>query len=353
MNTQTTVQKPELKTRWHAYRQSNPGVYPRNAAQALGVSEAELVAVSDGSTRLEGSMQEMLRGIEAFGEVMALTRNDACVHEKTGRYQKVSFMDAHHMGLVLDEQIDLRLFMDHLRFAFSVETPWTGSSEGVRRSIQFFDKDGTAVHKVFLTRKSDVPAYEALVERHRTLIDAPLAIEALHPAPAEKPDNAIDKGRLLQAWSELQDTHDFFPMLRTHGVSRTQALRLAEGTFCERVANTSSRQMLERVAESRTPIMVFVGSAGCIQIHTGPVKTVKEQGPWYNVLDPGFNMHLNESLIHSSWVVRKPTKDGTVTSLEVFDAAGELIVQFFGQRKPDLPELAPWREAMVAMPRLA
>ncbi len=52
MNTQTPFQKPELKTRWQSYRQSNPGVYPRNAAQALGVSEAELVAVSDGSTRL-------------------------------------------------------------------------------------------------------------------------------------------------------------------------------------------------------------------------------------------------------------------------------------------------------------
>ena len=120
-----------------------------------------------------------------------------------------------------------------------------------------------------MTRKSDVPAYDALVERHRAVDVTPLAIEPLHPAPAEKPDAEIDRARLLQAWSELRDTHDFFPMLKTHGVSRTQALRLAEGTFCERVATTSSRQMLERVAESGTPIMLFVGSAGCIQIHTG------------------------------------------------------------------------------------
>ena len=47
-----------------------------------------------------------------------------------------------------------------------------------------------------------------------------------------------------------------------------------------------------------------------IQIHTGPVNRVLEARGWFNVLDPDFNLHINEADITRCWVVRKPTKDG-------------------------------------------
>ena len=74
-----------------------------------------------------------------------------------------------------------------------------------------------------------------------------------------------------------------------------------------------------------------------IQIHTGPVRQLRRTGPWYNVLDPKFNLHLDTTAIASSWVVNKPTSDGWVTSLELYAANGDLIAQFFGERKPASP----------------
>jgi putative hemin transport protein len=62
-----------------------------------------------------------------------------------------------------------------------------------------------------------------------------------------------------------------------------------------------------------------------------------------NVLDPGFNLHLREDHIASAWVVKKPTVDGLVTSLELFDAQGDTIAMFFGERKPGKRELCEWR----------
>ena len=72
---------------------------------------------------------------------------------------------------------------------------------------------------------------------------------------------------------------------------------------------------------------------------------------WLNVLDPGFNLHLREDLIDSVWVVEKPTVDGIVTSVEVFDAQSELIAMFFGVRKPGSPELPAWRDLVGRLPR--
>jgi putative hemin transport protein len=319
------------------------------------VSEAELVATraGEGVTRLEGRWIDILRDAESLGEVMALTRNDACVHEKTGQYRNVKSFDSHKMGLVLDEQIDLRLFLDHWHFGFAVETPWAGAKDGIRRSLQFFDADGTAVHKIFLTRKSNQDAYDQLVARYERNNESPkLIVEPLGTRTPETPDREIDVEGVLEAWDALIDTHDFFPMLQKFGVGRLQALRLAEGVFTERAKTSSARLALQQAVETETAIMVFAGSPGCIQIHTGEVKKLKEYGLWFNVLDPGFNLHLNEELIETAWIVQKPTKDGPVTSLELYDQDGEMIVQFFGKRKPGRAELDSWRDILQALPRL-
>ena len=100
---------------------------------------------------------------------------------------------------------------------------------------------------------------------------------------------------------------------------------------------------------SSLEIMIFVGNANCIQIHTGPVKRLVTTGPWFNVLDPDFNLHLREDLIHEAWLIRKPTRDGDVTSVELYDAKGETIAMLFGKRKPGLPEDKTWRALANSM----
>src|SRR5262249_48918725 len=150
-----------------------------------------------------------------------------------------------------------------------------------------------------------------------------VAAPAARSAP--RPDGEIDVAGLRAAWAGLKDTHEFFGMLKKFGAARTQALRLAGPDFARAVGNDATRRMLEASAAEKLDIMVFVGNPGCIQIHTGPVANVRVMDTWLNVMDPGFNLHLREDRIAKSWVVEKPTSDGVVTSLEVFDADDELI----------------------------
>jgi putative hemin transport protein len=343
----------DLKQRWETFRDEHPNVHIRTAADRMGVSEAELVATGCGDrvTRLDGDWTALLRALDTLGPVMALTRNDAAIHEKTGVYHEVEFTDTHNLGIVLEDDIDLRLFMDHWHLGFAVETPWDGGQDGLRRSLQFFDRDGTAVHKVFLTQESDLSAYEALVDGHRhddQSIEQP--VESTEEEPERTPDAEIDVEGFLEEWSDLKDTHDFFPLLQDYDVSRTQALRFGEGRFTRRVPDESLHRTLQTAAEQGTPIMVFVGSPGCIQIHTGPVNTLKATPPWYNVLDPGFRLHLNEERIDQVWVVKKPTIDGRITSLELMDADGGVIARFFGKRKSGQPERDDWRSILENLP---
>ncbi|MDA3873239.1 MAG: hemin-degrading factor, partial [Kiritimatiellae bacterium] len=156
----------------------------------------------------------------------------------------------------------------------------------------------------------------------------------------------VDAETFRAAWDQMKDTHEFFPLLKRFGLSRIDALRLAGAERAQCVAPESFARVVTLAAERRAPIMVFVGNRGCIQIHTGPVKKVVKWEDWINVMDPGFTLHLRESRIAEIWVVRKPTSDGTVTSMELYDDAGNEIALLFGERKPGQTERGDWRQLL-------
>src|SRR5690606_18526594 len=120
-------------------------------------------------TRLEGDWMAVLKRVPSLGRVMALTRNEHCVHERKGVYNEASFTG--HMGLVLGEDIDLRLFMGNWQSGFAVQEP---VGEGIRRSLHFFDAAGQAVHKIYLQNDSDAASYEKLVADFAAADQSPL-----------------------------------------------------------------------------------------------------------------------------------------------------------------------------------
>jgi putative hemin transport protein len=334
----------------------------REAAQALGITEAQAVDcwVGQGATltgqaataltspaavRLQGPFPALIESLEPAGPMMALTRNESVVHEKTGVYRNASHSG--HMGLVLDEAIDLRLFYDRWAHGYWVEEP---HDQGVTTSLQFFDSEGTAVHKIYTRAATQVQALEQIVSRFISPDQEPheLAIESIPPANTV-PDDDVDQLSFQNEWLQMTDTHQFFGLLRRHQVGRVQALRLAPNDYAKSLSNEATRTMLEKASAFRVPIMVFVSNKGCIQIHSGMVTRVEMMGPWLNVLDPDFNLHLRADHIAQSWLVRKPTADGMVTSLEVFDAQGETLAYFFGKRKPGVPEDSGWRALVEAL----
>ena len=318
----------------------------RDAAEKLGVSEAELISarLSSDIIRLTDTPEEILLSIEPLGEVMALTRNDHVVHERHGVYSNGSFGTHGSMrsGIFLNPDIDLRLFMNHWKFCFSVIEK---SGKRVLRSFQFFDQSGTALHKVYVMNEKKSELFLDITNKFAHSDQNPLIQTVVNESKSSfLKDDDIDWGEFRLAWENLKDTHDFFPMIKKFKVERQQAFRKIGKDFAYLVSNDSARKMLEMARDKDCHIMVFVGNRGCIQIHTGPVKKLVQSGDWYNVLDPEFNLHLKETEISTSWVTKKPTVDGHVTALELFDKNGDIIVTFFGKRKPGIPELDLWRE---------
>ena len=336
-----------LNAAWSVFQEENPRVRIREAAKSLGVTEAELIAtdLGDSVVRLEPAWYDMLMEMESFGEVMALTRNDVFVHEKVGHYSKASVMPDHKMGQTLDENIDLRIFFRNWHFGFAVTK--RGENGEKKYSLQYFDQYGNAVHKTHFRPESNVDFFHAFVDKYKHAEQSPaLSVQPAKSAVHEAPDDEVDLEGLRNAWNALKDTHDFIFMLRKFKVTRTQAFRLAGPDFARSVDTSSFTRIMEEAAAQSLPIMVFVNNPGCTQIHSGPIHRLKTIHEWYNVLDPGFNLHVRYQEIASTWIVRKPVETGEVHSLECFDDAGKVLCYLFSKRKEGQHEMQGWRDLL-------
>lgn len=171
----------------------------------------------------------------------------------------------------------------------------------------------------------------------------------LKPAEETASESHADAATVDSEWRAMTDVHQFFTLLKRHNLTRQQAFSLVGDDLACRVPNSALAQILDNARQDANEIMVFVGNRGCVQIFTGVVEKVVPMKGWLNIFNPAFTLHLLEDHIAESWVTRKPTADGHVTSLEIFAHDGTQIAQLYGQRTEGQPEQAQWRKQIDAL----
>ncbi|GGX85916.1 hemin-degrading factor [Massilia dura] len=353
-----------LAERWNALRTEQPKLGIRDAAKQLNVSEAELLATGIGNTvtRLadtSNAPREIMRRALDLGKVMGLTRNENGVIEVAGVATRIAKQgdegardaekEARELNIAggyLGGPIDLRFHFAKWKHAFAVVQP--GRDGAVSRSLQFFDENGNAVHKVYLKDDSKIAVFDKLVADFRhPQQDGKLAIAAAPLKAADTPDASVDVKEFQQAWKEMSDVHQFNRIVSEFKLSREQALRLAPAGAVQKVTPQAVRQLLEQAAAKQVPIMAFVGNGGVTQIYSGKIGKVQETAGYFNVLDPDFNLHLRDKAFRAGYVLQR----AGVTSVEFYDDKGELVVTFFGVRERGKPQPQPWLDLAAALPK--
>ena len=134
-----------LKAAWHELKVSQPQLRIRDAAKKLGVSEAELLATGIGGqvVRLNSDFANQVLDFPKLGKVMALTRNEGCVLEHMGTFQKIDLMGTspNQIATIIGP-IEQRIFFSAWKFGFAVSNE---TAAGPQSSLQYFDKEGNAV----------------------------------------------------------------------------------------------------------------------------------------------------------------------------------------------------------------
>ncbi len=340
-----------LSQRYLNTKQTHAELSSRDLAQKLNVSEAELayVRVGEDAERLDISASLLLTELKKVGVTRSITRNPHATHEMIGEYQNLRLHG--HLGLLLNPRaLDLRLFFRHWSTIFSLRET---TASGEQLSIQCFDFQGNAIHQIYCTEETNQDAWHALVAQYRTANNSPLTIE---PADEASTVSHIDNAIIDAEWRKLTDIHQFFMLLKRHNITRQQAFNAVKDDLACRVNNQALIQILNAAHTDQNEIMMFVGNSGCMQIFTGIIEQLEisqqenpADGWWVTVRDPQFNLQINQLAIAESWVTRKPTKEGFVSSLELLDKQGKHILQIFGQRSEGQPEQNKWHDQLAGL----
>lgn len=249
----------------------------------------------------------------------------------------------------------MRIFLDHWAISFALTET---SSDNLQHSIQFFDYHGNAVHKIYATEKTNMAVWYKLINQYQMTTNPPLNLRPATVHPQSPQITQTVKKQLETDWRNMTNVHQFFQLLQKYNVKRQQIFAAVSDELAYQVDNHALYQILHSAFNQQNEIMIFVGSLGCMQIFTGCIQKLAAYHDKLsalqkiNVLNPKFSLNVIETGIANSWVTRKPTKDGIVTSLEIFDHHGDPIIQLFGQRTEGEPEQLDWRKQISTLTKI-
>ena len=335
------AQQQAILEAFDAARSASPRLPAIAIAERLAISEGELQAARLGRdvTTLTLAPTELAAELCKLGRVKALTRSSAAVLEQQGYYPPLT-----SAGLLLAPGgLDLRLQLQRWHWACLIRdsVPDASGAPILRHSLQIFDCHGQALHKAFSLEATPPRIWQWLAAsgNHTAPVFTRLALPAARPLP-QAPG-------LEKDWARMRDVHQFFALLRRHGLQRHEANTLMEERFTRRLACESVEQILNAGAAQRLPLMLFVASPGAVQIRTGVIPALLRQRGWLNLFGDDFTLHLDDGRIERVWQVHKPNRDGGVTSLEAFSYDGELLLQLYAERSEGSEERQTWRNLLA------
>ena len=137
--------------------EKNPRQMTLQLARDLGVPEVEVIRAfpPDRVTELDvARWEDVLRSLEAIGNVLVLVSNGAATIEVDGQFG--GFSTTGDFFNVQTDTLDMHIRWRQLAAVFAVEKPGHIDGQGTR-SFQFFDQTGAAAMKVFLNFGGPIP----------------------------------------------------------------------------------------------------------------------------------------------------------------------------------------------------
>jgi len=336
----------------------------REAAR-LGLSEAHLLAADVGKNviRLKDGRETalaILSRLHELGRLRASARNDDVILNVIGSVRPPRLIpatadrEARTFPGYFGPPIDLRPNFSNWHFAFAQIT-FTRDGQ-VQRNLVFFDGQGRAVQRLTIDTLDGIAAFEQILQDFRAETQtSEILLTPEDPADPIRPDSQVDVPGLIAAWDAITDVHQFSSaVLAKHDVTRLQALRLAGTERAQQLASPDAlKALLTAAAKAEIEIMAFVSNSANTQIFTGKIEEpTQTRGGWLRVGDEnGATLSIREAGIDQIWLVKKPSNIGTLSTVEVYNAKGEVIVQFYSKRDPRKPESDTWRALLAKLPK--
>ena len=275
----------QTKQKWNSLKSSkqNSMLRIRDAANILGVSEAELLStnIGDSASYLKiHDFKQFINVIKNFSSLMILSRNDIAVHEIISSGEELVYNE--ESSTISSQYFSIKLKSDFFSHVFSEKLV---SGKRQIRSFQFFDENGQATLKIYQkSHQNDL--YNKIVSDYKSEY------------------NYEFQKRQLETKIKSDFIDDYFDQF-----SSTIPKKISSKTLFRRI--------LENFSSKSLTLEVKVFSERVIQTYYGKIKKVVDFKGWFNILDSSFNLHVqDDKFFHEARIFHDFLNDGK--SLVVF-----------------------------------
>ena len=270
-----------LKSRWDSFRAENKRVRIRDAARELQTTEAELLSteIDDNTYYLSiDNFQKFIEQVLSVDKLMFLIRSDIAVHEVT--------VDSCNMQLknncILDSDNSIILDFDRNLFKHVFYQIKNHANKNLR-SFQIFDSNGNASLKIYLKGK-DESKFDNIGLKYKINYNY------------EIPPVTHLNHKIANYHSDKKVNFYFTDYIERD--SRNQ----------KKIKKESLRMILNSASDNKTPIQIHGIGPGSVQYYKGRIKNIVDYGPWINVIDRTFNLHLLEDKLGVSFLTKYSSK---------------------------------------------
>lgn len=135
----------------------------------------------------------------------------------------------------------------------------------------------------------------------------------------------VEISSVKRSWSELRCSGDIKQLLLGYQVTRLELYGLIGSDYALQIETDAIYDVLRGALDYQIPIMVTVGEEVVLQTYQGLIGEVISTEDWISIQNGQLNFHLQQTLIHSAWIVKKPSLNGMHISLEMFDQSGSVL----------------------------
>ena len=282
----------QLKDEWEKFK-SNPDnrkIRIRDAAFKLGVSEAELLSaeIDNESTfylKVDSALI-FLKSLLDIDRIMLLIRNDYVVHEKTVDCQDIDFDIDFIYFKNKNKDILLKFTIESISHIFFQKKMHAGKE---LRSFQLFNDNGNSILKIYLKGKSK-NRFDKIANDYKA--EYKYELQQL-------------EGRVSNSNIKVK-----IPLINDSSYSK-EAVRL-EGSIL--------RRLLNKASDDKSPMQIHAIGLNSIQYHRDIVKNIVDYGPWINVIDKNFNVHILENELSQCILFKYNQNNKEIYSIEFFDS---------------------------------
>ena len=253
-----------LKQEWAELHQNpeHQKIRIKDAADMLNVSEAELLSTTIGENSYFLNIQnweEFFNKISLLGSMMYLVRNDYAVHENNIHINHIC-IDSNN--IVLSNSCS-RITIDQTLIEYTFYTSTIIRGDEIY-SIHLFDKNGIAIIKIYL-KNDNLNDFKAIKNKYK-----------------------INYNFELQLFKK---TNPNIQKLKKQNTKKILMKPISDNNF-------SIQKHLEALAEKKQKIQIKVSNKAATSVYKGTIKNVIHKFGWLNIMDPTFNLHLQDKKIN-------------------------------------------------------